>query len=148
MVVCSHRSVFLLAVIPSPSAMSRSSGTAPPGSAQSKWKRRLARPSSMTARPSAMPGQILRPAPNGTNSKFVPLKSTSALTPPSSNLSGLNSSASGPQLAESRPIAQAFTSTMAPLGTSYPRTPRVSSWHSRGRSSGPAALQRADAESP
>jgi hypothetical protein len=61
------------------------------------------------------PGHILRPPPNGTNWKPFPLKSAPTL---SSNLSGLNSSASGPHAAVSHPIAHALTNTMAPSGTS------------------------------
>ncbi|XBI04514.1 hypothetical protein VPH35_132800 [Triticum aestivum] len=145
-VACNHRSLFLFAVIPNaddggmqPQVISKSSSV-PPGSSQSKWKRRLASASSMTASPNVIPGQILRPAPNGTSSKSAPRKSTAAAAP-SSNLSGRNSSASGPQLASSRPMAHTLTSTMAPCGTSYPRT-RRGSRHSRGRSSGATACSR------
>ncbi|URD97563.1 hypothetical protein MUK42_30278 [Musa troglodytarum] len=59
------------------------------------------------------PGQIRRPDPNGVNSKWRPLKSTSLFK----NLSGKNSSGSVHKLL-SRPIAQILMSNRVPLGIS------------------------------
>uniref|UniRef100_A0A0A9BK53 Uncharacterized protein n=1 Tax=Arundo donax TaxID=35708 RepID=A0A0A9BK53_ARUDO len=67
----------------------------------------------MLASPCVMPGHILLPAPNGVYSKSLPRKSI--LLP--SNLSGLNSSASSQNLL-SLAIAQTFTNTLVPFGTS------------------------------
>nr|CAB3455271.1 unnamed protein product [Digitaria exilis] len=116
--------------------MSISPGSIPSGSSQSKWYRREARGSSMLANPNPIPGHIRRPAPNGMNSKSVPLKSTSLF----SNLSGMNSSGAS-QCVGSLPIAHAFTSTMVPAGTSKPRTRHVLR-HSRGISSGAGGCSR------
>ena len=62
-----------------------------------------------------MPGQILLPAPNGINSKSVPLKSMELLR----NLSGLKLSVS-PQYLGFLPIAQALIMTLVLEGISYP----------------------------
>ncbi|KAG5560711.1 hypothetical protein RHGRI_003896 [Rhododendron griersonianum] len=58
------------------------------------------------------PGQILRPAPNGISSKSWPRTSTSD----SKNLAGMKVVGFF-HMPGSLPIAQAFTSTCAPLGT-------------------------------
>uniref|UniRef100_A0A0A9CB14 Uncharacterized protein n=1 Tax=Arundo donax TaxID=35708 RepID=A0A0A9CB14_ARUDO len=52
-------------VSPGASPMSRSAGRMPAGSSQSKWRTRLTSASSTTGNAKLMPGQILRPAPNG-----------------------------------------------------------------------------------
>ncbi|BAS72582.1 Os01g0543800 [Oryza sativa Japonica Group] len=83
---------------------------------QSKWYRRFARMISMLAEAKFIPGQIRRPAPNGKNWKSVPMKSTFAALPSSTNLSGKNSSAAS-QDSEFLPIAHALTMTRVPERT-------------------------------
>ena len=89
---CTIRLVSLLATIPATSLISTPLGSIPLGSFQFA--------SSMFASPRLMPGHIRQPAPNGINSKFVPLKSRLLV----SNRSGLNSSGSS-QYEGSLPIA-------------------------------------------
>lgn len=83
---------FRRAVTPEASVMSNSAGSAMSGTSQSKWSSRLASGSSTLARPNAIPGHILLPAPNGRSWKSVPLKSTVEDSAPTSKRSGQNSS--------------------------------------------------------
>nr|CAB3464992.1 unnamed protein product [Digitaria exilis] len=130
------------AVMPNASVMSNSAGSARPGTSQSKWNSRLASASSTLASPNAIPGHILRPAPNGRSSKSAPFKSTSTPPASASNRSGRNASGSPGQYRSSRPSAHAFTSTVAPRGTSYPSTRHASSRDCRGSSSGSGVCSR------
>uniref|UniRef100_J3LEH8 Uncharacterized protein n=1 Tax=Oryza brachyantha TaxID=4533 RepID=J3LEH8_ORYBR len=125
-----QREFFLPTLMPISPAMSSSSGATPSGSSQLKWYKSVASMSSMVEWPNVIPGQLLLPAPNGIYSKFAPLKSIL----PSLKRSGLNTSGSS-QCFGSLLIAQMFTNTVVPLGTSYPITLHV--WrHSLGRSNG------------
>nr|CAB3495874.1 unnamed protein product [Digitaria exilis] len=117
--------------IPYFSSMLSSSATTPSGSLHAKAWSRFASVSCTILSPSAYPGHIRRPAPNGNSSKSWPLTSTSLPT----NRSGRNSSAASPHTAGSRPMAQTLTSTR------WPPTD-VSSRDSRGASSGPAGCRR------
>nr|CAB3461234.1 unnamed protein product [Digitaria exilis] len=137
-----RRFAFRRAVMPNASVMSNSAGSARPGTSQSKWNSRLASASSTLASPNAIPGHILRPAPNGRSSKSAPFKSTSTPPASASNRSGRNASGSPGQYRSSRPSAHAFTSTVAPRGTSYPSTRHASSRDSRGSSSGSGVCSR------
>ncbi|KAF4362235.1 hypothetical protein F8388_008119 [Cannabis sativa] len=74
------------------SVMSKSLGSIPLGSFQSKWYSNKARESSTLVIPNDMPGHILLPAPNGINSKLLPLKSIELPT----NLSALILNSSNP----------------------------------------------------
>nr|GMD10246.1 RNA polymerase, subunit H/Rpb5, conserved site-containing protein [Ipomoea batatas] len=94
--------------------MSSSSASIPSGSFQSKWNSSLASGTSTLTSPNNIPGHILRPAPNGMNSKCFPRKSAEESR---RNLSGSNDSAFS-QCSESLPIAHAFTITLVLAGIS------------------------------
>ncbi|GER56757.1 bifunctional protein FolD [Striga asiatica] len=92
-----------------------SSPRAPPGSSKSKFFTRFATVCSIAAAANPIPGQILRPAPNGISSKSNPLKSTVE----SKNLSGMNLSGSC-QHVGSCPMAHALIKTIVSGSISYP----------------------------
>ena len=110
-------SFFLLTDNPKTSVMSRSSSFIPFGNFQSKWNNNWASGSSTFGSANNMPGHILLPAPNGINSKFVPMKPTELFR----NLSGWNISASGQQLG-SLPIAHALIMILVLEDMSNPLT--------------------------
>ncbi|RDY03198.1 hypothetical protein CR513_13248, partial [Mucuna pruriens] len=70
-----QRGFFLCCVSPGNTSVSISSLSISASNSQSKELRRLARIRSNEAIAIGIPGQILRPAPNGINSKFCPRKS-------------------------------------------------------------------------
>lgn len=106
------------------------------GSLHLNWFNNDARTRCTILLASGIPGQILRPAPNGMSSKSPPLKSVGLPR----NRSGINFSGSG-QTSPSRPIAHTFTSTRAPLGIVWPIA-RVAASARRGNSSGTGGCSR------
>ncbi|URD71916.1 hypothetical protein MUK42_36204 [Musa troglodytarum] len=123
-------------MIPGASFICSSSLVNPPGSSQSKRLTRFASASSRAATAKFCPGQILRPAPNGTYRASLPVKSNA----PSANLSGRNSSGDS-QLLGSLPKAHAFTKTRVFLGMLYPCMLQSSN-SSRGSSNGAGGCSR------
>ncbi|XP_020092520.1 uncharacterized protein LOC109713018 [Ananas comosus] len=105
-----HRLTLFREVMPGASSISISSLVIPSGNLQSKQYTRFASASSTIDTAKLIPGQILRPAPNGISSKSRPLKSKELPM----NLSGRNSSGFA-QDSGSRQIAQALMITLVLL---------------------------------
>nr|GMC86288.1 RNA polymerase, subunit H/Rpb5, conserved site-containing protein [Ipomoea batatas] len=105
-----------LNVVPTLSLISIVLGSTDCSTSQSNWWSNDPRTKCVIRWPNGSPTQILRPAPKGISSKCCPF--TSIFEP--RNLSGLNVNGSSFQHSGSLPIAQTFTNTCVPFGTSYP----------------------------
>ncbi|CAA7407249.1 unnamed protein product [Spirodela intermedia] len=92
----------------------------PPAAPHRNSPTRLATKNSRWSRARLIPGQILRPPPNGIIWMFLlPVMSTPSPSPPGRNLSGRNSSGSG-HISPSRCILTTAKPTLVPLGMVYP----------------------------